>query len=118
MKEFFLLSAGVTVFVSDEDCDLVAKYSWCVNRDGYLRAHRLGSYRGAPHVYLHKLIADRMGLIGMIDHEDRNTFNCSRDNLRLSTPSQNQANSGSKKTKGAHERPNGKFQAAMESRFI
>ena len=48
--------------------------------------------RNRKQLKLHKLIAERMGLVGEIDHEDRNKLNCQRTNIRHATHSQNGAN--------------------------
>ena len=84
------------VYRSEIDCSnisLAAQYRFCpkINRSGgvYFQTESKGGGRTS----LHRLI---MGLIpgdgNIVDHIDRNTLNCKRDNLRLATYSQSNAN--------------------------
>lgn len=80
---------GVKVKVSDEDAELL-DLAWCLNNGGYLTA----KYQGATWL-LHRLVAQRAGLDienSQVDHKNRDRADCTRDNLRLSTQSQNSAN--------------------------
>lgn len=47
---------------------------------------------------MHKLIAERMGLIGRVDYKDRDKRNNQRDNIRLANRSENQWNQGVRKS--------------------
>ena len=87
MKNRELFIDGYIVTIDNQDYDLF-QLNWYVAKDGYV-THRCKK-RG--YLRLHKLIAERMGLIGMIDHKDTNKLNNSRINLRLCTDTQNQAN--------------------------
>jgi len=93
MKEMLCLEAGVSVRVDDKDVDLVLKYTWYLTVGGYLRTN------GKKIIYLHKLIAQRIGLHinNEIDHEDRNPLNCQRSNLREATRQQNNCNQSLRK---------------------
>lgn len=93
--------------VDDQDFDLCGMYSWrCTN--GYAIAIERGTQKT---VLLHKLIAERMGIVNIADHKDRDRLNCQRENLRESTYSQNGANASVSRNnklgvKGVHWRKN------------
>ena len=76
------------ILVDEVDNDLL-QYTWAIHSDGYPRAFVNGSMRR-----LHKLVAERMGLNGLIDHKNGNKADCRRSNLRLSTRSRNSLNMG------------------------
>jgi hypothetical protein len=81
--------------VDDADIELVAPYSWYRHSNGhggfYARAYLPGSGRGAPHGYMHQLLAGRGA-----DHENGDGLDNRRANLRVATGSQNMANQGSR----------------------
>lgn len=72
------------------DMDLVRDYNWYLNGKGYLQAYVNNRLQ-----FLHRVIAERMGLdlSSQIDHKDGDPSNNRRNNLRVATCSQNQANS-------------------------
>ena len=85
---------GHIVIIDDEDYDKVNAYSWTTTWNGY-------TYYATRTVmeedgtwwtqYMHRLIMDAPD--GMeVDHRDRDGLHCIRDNMRLSTRSQNAAN--------------------------
>ncbi len=80
-----------TLLIDQEDLDLI------VGKTIYLSGGRPDNKyvafnkNGNPQL-LHKLIAERMGLIGVVDHKNRNKLDCRRDNFRLATESKNAAN--------------------------
>jgi hypothetical protein len=82
-----------------DDCDAdLASMKWCAHQNttartfyakrGVVRDGRQTTY------YLHRLIAERMGITGDVDHANRCGTDCRRENLRPSNKSQNSANSG------------------------
>jgi hypothetical protein len=74
--------------VDDEDADLVER-TWCavnINSNTYAMSG------AGDRPYLHQVIAQRMGIQGLVDHKDRNGLNCRRDNLRPATRDQNNQN--------------------------
>ena len=78
-----ILPTGQIALVSDEDKDL-CELNWSDN----------GNYAQMDGIYLHVVIARRMGLdvSKTIDHIDRNKYNCQRSNLRPASRSQQEAN--------------------------
>lgn len=90
------LTQGYTAIVDDEDGDLT-EFKWCAkaSTDGkYVYAFRRVRRKG---VFLHRVILARK--LGRAipksmetDHEDWNTLNNRRGNLRLATHGQNHAN--------------------------
>lgn len=84
--QIILLTQGFETQVSDEDFNDLNQSSWHYN-NGYARQ------RNSEMIMMHCVISGRMGLIGLIDHKDRNRLNNQRGNLRVATRSQNGANS-------------------------
>lgn len=85
------------LLIDPQDEDLLVTYTWWINQ-GYLRAYVPGSGRkGKRSVYLHQLIAARMGIVGRPDHINRNRLDCRRSNLRSATISQSNYNRGRNK---------------------
>lgn len=85
-----ILSDGSVTQVSDEDLDYLNQWLWSPGHRG--RPHRdLGQDKRKS---MQHEVAGRMGLIvtDELDHKDRDPRNNRRDNLRLATRSQNQAN--------------------------
>lgn len=71
--------------VSDEDAVWISLLcSWNYSGHGYAISRK---------GYMQDLIGTKIGLIGKIDHKDRNGLNNQRSNLRLCTFSQNRMNS-------------------------
>jgi hypothetical protein len=83
------LTKGMEALVNDEDFEYLNQWLWCIHGE---YAVRIGPRPKRERIKLHKEVAKRMGLIGQIDHEDRNKLNCQRNNLRRATQSQNMAN--------------------------
>lgn len=96
MREI-LLTRGMIAQISDEDYDL-NEFSWFYSgRHPYhytIRQVQVAMVRET--IFMHKVIATRIGLIGGIDHEDRNRLNNQRYNLREATQQQNLWNIGIK----------------------
>jgi hypothetical protein len=88
MAHIKLTNTYLEAEVDDEDRFATTVYFWHISYNGYARAtvNNTG-------LYLHKFIAQRMGLKGKVDHKDRNKLNCKRNNLREATNTQNNANS-------------------------
>jgi hypothetical protein len=83
------ISGGYFVEIDDEDLPLVAQHTWYYAKSGttvYARAEVDGET-----IAMHRLIVDASDGLE-VDHRDRNGLNNKRSNLRLSTRSQNRAN--------------------------
>ena len=83
------LIKGRTVTVDAQDSHLLDEWTWYISSNGYVIAAVPGNNK--KRVQLHNLIQPPPdGLEN--DHKDLNRCNNTRDNLRLGTHSQNQAN--------------------------
>lgn len=98
------LTKGYSTAVDDEDYDELNKTSWhaLVNRTGMVyAARRIRSDGKSVMQLMHRvLLNDPRGF--QVDHEDHDTLNNQKKNLRKATWSQNQANS-QKKTIGSSQ---------------
>ena len=90
MKTIILVRGEIAV-VSDEDYDYLNKFSWHSCPGGYVKR----TVDRNKTVLMHREVVIRMGLqlLEDVDHRDNNPLNNQRDNLRVATVSQNQANS-------------------------
>jgi hypothetical protein len=82
------LTKGKCVLVDADVFDELSPYNWYLNNhgDGYAaRRTRDGI------VYLHRVVV-RAGPSEQVDHRDLNTLDCRRQNLRIATDQQNNAN--------------------------
>lgn len=88
------LSRGLVTVVDDEDFDRFSCFKWhaVTLRGGHTYAKRIvKTPTGYSSAYLHRAILDAPhGL--EVDHRDHDGLNNRRDNLRLATRSQNNAN--------------------------
>lgn len=83
--QLILLTRGKSAVVSDEDAVYLCFLGkWTCNDKGYATS--------GVHGYMHLVIARRIGLVGSIDHEDRDSLNNQRYNLRLATKAENNCN--------------------------
>ncbi len=90
------LSQGLYALVDAADYDRVAQYRWWVYRLP-TRCYAARHVRVAKGVYrkqlLHRFLMDAQP--GQeVDHRDGDGLNCTRANLRIATPEQNQQNRG------------------------
>ena len=82
------LTKGFFAKVDDADFDWLNQWKWCYCGAGYA-ARAVRTKTGQKWFYMHKEIAAREG-ISEVDHEDFDTLNNQRYNLRPATRSQNQ----------------------------
>jgi hypothetical protein len=83
-----LSNSRFTGRISEEDKDLL-KYTWCDNGGGYIVSRIRGK-----RVYLHRAVAEARGdfLDGRafpVEHLNHNKYDCTRNNLRTTSVSQN-----------------------------
>ena len=97
------LRPGHTVIVDQCDADLFNSWAdegsnWFVNSRGYVV--RTKPRRARLHrVIMQRVIGRRLRRWELVDHINRNQLDNTRDNLRLATHSQNQANRGPAKNR-------------------
>lgn len=96
-------SRGFVTLVSAEDVDLISlKWSASPNSNSLIYVKRAIRKDGRQTtLYMHRLVMERMlgrslEYAERVDHIDNNSLNNRRDNLRLSTPTQNTRNSRKK----------------------
>jgi hypothetical protein len=87
---------GLYAQVSDEDYEEVSKYKWYSRKGGniiYASGRKIigETYRGT--VQMHRIIMQLTNPKEIVDHIDHNGLNNQRENLRVVTVAQNQANS-------------------------
>ncbi len=90
------LTRGRTGYLDDEDADLAA-FKWCADRDGYAVRSEYSPDGRAKQVRLHRIVLERklgrkLQFGEKTDHRNWNTTDNRRENLRLASNSQNQAN--------------------------
>lgn len=108
------LTKGLVAKVDDEDFPLVSRYRWCVSGEA-CRPYAATSIGGKA-VSLHRLIMGVVERRVQVDHINRDTLDCTRENMRLATIAQNRANSSccsQSGFKGVFVRKTGRFMAQI-----
>lgn len=90
MKEI-PLTQGKVALIDDEDFELVSQYKWHAHKNKNVFYAR--SSMDGENILLHRFILNTPDGIE-IDHKDRDGLNCTRENMRLATHTQNNANRG------------------------
>ena len=88
------LTQGKFALVSDEDYEYLNQWKWFAHKGYttfYAIRHSLTINKKRTLIYMHRVIAERMGIKNP-DHIDRNGLNNQRNNLREATKSQQRAN--------------------------
>lgn len=80
-----LTNSDLHALIDDIDWDL-CMYSWNLGNWNYVRRNN------KPYDLLHINIAKRINLLGEIDHKNRDPLDCTRNNLRQCTHTQNSTN--------------------------
>lgn len=101
------LARGLVTWVDDDDAPAVLSHKWSVRqnrRGGKWYAYRLVRVDGRRRtVYLHRVLTGA-GPGEEVDHEDGDSLNNRRGNLRLCTRSQNASNRGPTRAAGRTSR--------------
>lgn len=93
MKEIKLTN-GMICNVDDIDYNEIAKYNWYSLKSCktiYARTFRFVNGKN-QWFYMHQLVMGTIGIKKQIDHKDHNGLNNQRDNLRISSQSDNMKN--------------------------
>ncbi len=94
MKHLLLQNSTHSALVDEADYDKVSNIKWYINRKtGYVYGYV--SKRVRP--YLHRYILGLSKEDPMLDHKDNNPLNCTRDNLRYCSDTQNARNQRKRK---------------------
>jgi hypothetical protein len=106
MTKIIAISTGQEVLVSDEDYHWLSQRTWYLHGNGYAMCDLWGR-RGGMKVLMHRLILLAPDT-STVDHANGNRLDNRRENLRLATQSQQNANrpkiTGLSQYKGVHKR--------------
>lgn len=80
-----------TVYIDEQDKELVSKYTWSIDSGGYAGTNIL-TPTGQTRLLLHRLLMNLGELV--VDHVNRNKLDNRRCNLRVCTHSNNSHNKG------------------------
>lgn len=113
------LKNGETVYVSPEDAPRLSMTQWRVQQAGK-RSYAAVKSEGKVRLMHRVIMKAPQGML--VDHRDQDTFNNTRQNLRICTQSQNQANRGKNAThnkyKGVHwHKAAGKWNAEIKHNY-
>lgn len=84
------LTQGKVALVDDEDYEALSAHKWFARRTIY-GVDQIYAYRDRGRILMHREITQAIDGV-FVDHQNHNTLDNRRCNLRLCTPSQNQAN--------------------------
>lgn len=91
----YTMSTGRQIFVDDEDAIVLNRYhiNTIKTTFGYTRYAVCKHFGTNKHAgMLHRIILNIKDRKILVDHDDGNGLNCTKDNLRICTSSQNQQN--------------------------
>lgn len=109
MKEI-PLTQGKVALIDDEDFELVSQYTWCAHkgRISYYALTNIRINKRNVTLPMHRLILGlKYGDPRQVDHQNHDTLNNQKHNIRICNHSQNQANriaqkNGTSKFKGVY----------------
>lgn len=87
---FRALTKGYVALVSPGDTEILMETSWRVHWNPRYRYVTVLSSNGGASILSRRVLNAKPGQL--VDHANRDTADCRRENLRIATPSQNQAN--------------------------
>lgn len=90
MKQINITKNQITL-VDDQDYDYLSQYKWHAQWNKYTRSYYAVRNEGRTAILMHREILNTPSHL-LCDHEDHNTLNNQRYNLRNATQSQNQMN--------------------------
>lgn len=103
---------------SPEDADL-ARFSWCKNRYGYFKrvgaAHKTQMFH---RLVLARILGRPLTPADVCDHMNTNRGDNRRQNLRLTNRAGNSQNRRSNPFRGTTRHKDGKWQAAVDGKYI
>ncbi len=80
------VKSGRSFIFDADDLELVSRYSWSVDKKGYV----IGLSKEGRRVKLHRVLMDNP--VGVVDHINGQPWDCRRSNLRSATQHQNTQN--------------------------
>jgi hypothetical protein len=93
--KIILTRKGQQIVISDEDYDKTVERTWHISESGYPATNWSENGKRLGVVYLHRyLMSAPRGQY--VDHINRNKLDCTRENLRLCTMTDNNRNTGKK----------------------
>ena len=93
-----------------EDYDKIKEYAWMSHKTKEGCTYIAST---SAHIYMHRLIMDCPEEL-VVDHKDHDTFNNRKNNLRISTVSENNVNSKRCYQAGISLTPSGKYSATIK----
>lgn len=100
------LTKGKYALVDDEDYGRLSRYSWHYDKNGYAYRRKTTGHYENKLISMHREIVGNIPESKIIDHKNRRKLDNRKENLRITSQSNNAANSpprkGSSKYKGVH----------------
>lgn len=95
------LTQGKSALVSDGHLGLVSEHTWFADRHSntfYAYTHLRLPDGSSTKRYMHQMIGEALGIVGLVDHKSRDGLDNRESNLRPSSPELNGANQRNKVT--------------------
>lgn len=113
------LPTGAVAVVSPEDWQWSISRPWFVGKRGYVLARaegHVGRQNRLHRSIMERVLGRKLLSSELVDHQNHDTLDNRRTNLRLATPSQNQANRvclRNRRYKGAHRQADDKWRTLL-----